>query len=374
MLGIINCINNDNFLLSLKDDSKLLSFWYNTLNPICSKIIIIVSEEYDNIIYNLIGNVIIINSKNKIKNYDYDRCIIVDGNNIVDYIDTNIITKLYDDCEDVIFYWNTIPNAWMFKKELEDMFINNNYDEELFLKENMQGLLWNNYKDYISFLNIPKRTYVKGTLIIVSSYIGNIEREKIDISLNCLKKLRKYYPNEIIIIVDNNSYNQEYVTLAILLKMYVIKNTSELYRFEIGAYNLALKYFKADKYICIQHSIELNSNINEELDMNVPDAYVFSTTKNLSWNDNGLRLINKYLNFVNMSEWNGEPLAIWNSFYCNNLMMEKIIDSGLFNLISNTKDISQAYERIIGTFLFRILNKVNIIESHIYHKNFFMQE
>jgi hypothetical protein len=374
MLGIINCINNDNFLLSLKDDSKLLSFWYNTLNPICSKIIIIVSEEYDKIIYNLIGNVIIINSKNKIKNYDYDRCIIVDGNNIVDYIDTNIITKLYDDCEDVIFYWNTIPNAWMFKKELEYMFINNNYDEELFLKENMQGLLWNNYKDYISFLNIPKRTYVKGTLIIVSSYIGNIERENIDISLNCLKKLRKYYRNEIIIIVDNNSYNQEYVTLAILLKMYVIKNTSELYRFEIGAYNLALKYFKADKYICIQHSIELNSNINEELDMNVPDAYVFSTTKNLSWNDNGLRLINKYLNFVNMSEWNSEPLAIWNSFYCNNLMMEKIIDSGLFNLISNTKDISQAYERINGTFLFRILNKVNVIESHIYHKNFFMQE
>ena len=119
MLGIINCIDNDNFLLSLKDNSKLLSFWYNTLNPICSKIIIIAKEEYEKIIYNLIGNVIIINSKNKIKDYDYDRCIIVDGNNIVDYIDTNIIIKLYDDCEDVIFYWNTIPNAWMFKKELE---------------------------------------------------------------------------------------------------------------------------------------------------------------------------------------------------------------------------------------------------------------
>lgn len=38
--------------------------------------------------------------------------------------------------------------------------------------------------------------------------------------------------------------------------MYIIKNTSELYRYEIGAYNLALKYFKADKYICIQHNIQ----------------------------------------------------------------------------------------------------------------------
>jgi len=373
MLGIINCCNNNNFLLSFKNNS-LLSYWYELLNGFCSNIIVIVSEEYEKIIYNLIGNVTIINEKNKIKDYHYDKCIVINANNIIDYIDIDIINKLENNSENAILCWNDISGIWIFKKELEDMFINNHYDEDLFLKINMKGFLWNNYTDYISFLNFPKRTYVKGTLIIVSLYIGDIEKSKIDISLNCLKNLRKYYCNEIIVIVDNNSYNQEWIDLANELNMYIIKNTSDLYRFEVGAYNLALKYFRADKYICVQHSIQFNSRLNEELDMNIPDAYVFSTTNHLSWDDNGRNLINKYLNYLNMSEWNNEPLSIWNSFYCNNLMMEKIINSGMFDFISNSKNISQAYERIIGTFLFRILNKVNVINESSFQKNFLNQQ
>jgi len=146
-----------------------------------------------------------------------------------------------------------------------------------------------------------------------------------------------------------------------------------LYRFEIGAYNLALKYFEADKYICIQHNIQFHNKLTYELREDKPDAYVFNSITDLCWNTNGLNLINKYLNYLKMDNWNNEPLAIWNSFYCNNLMMNEIIKSGLFDVISNDKEISRAYERIIGLFIYRKIGYINIINNTLFHKNFFIQ-
>jgi hypothetical protein len=380
MLGIIKC-NNYSFLLPLKNNKSLLEHWFIILNNICSKIIIIIDDCYKKNVYDFLGeNISIINNINLIKNEEYDLCIYVNCNIIIDIIHFNIIDNIKDNYYGGILSWNNIDGLYILKKNIEHILINNEFEENkhLFIKCNIYGLLWdanniNDYKNYISYLSIPNRTYIKGTLIIVSLYIGNIEQSKIDISLNCLINLRTYFQNEFIVIVDNNSYNQDWINLANLLGMYIIKNTSELYRYEIGAYNLALKYFKADKYICIQHNIQFFSKIIQELNMDTPDAYVFQTTTILWMNDDGLKIINKYLNFINMTNWNNDPLAIWNSFYCNDLMMEKIINSGLFDMISNKKEISQAYERILGVFFYRILNYVKVIDENIFIKHLFVQ-
>jgi hypothetical protein len=203
---------------------------------------------------------------------------------------------------------------------------------------------------------------------------NNLTLEQINISLDCIKSLRKHYPDEFIVIVDNNSPNRDWINIANDLNMHIITNTSELYRFEIGAYNLALKYFKADKYICIQHNILFKSRIREELEIDKPDVYLFLTTTRLLWTDNGLNtgngleLINKHLNYINMSNWNHDPLAVWVSFYCNDLMMENLLNSGLLNLLSNHRDISQAYERILGVFFYRTTKNVKIINKDIFDK------
>lgn len=223
-------------------------------------------------------------------------------------------------------------------------------------------------------LNVEYKKYIKGTIIIVALYMGNnLTPEQINISLNCIKNLRKHYPDEFIVIVDNNSPNRDWVNIANNLNMHIIINVSELYRFEIGAYNLALKYFKADKYICIQHSILIKSKIKEELEIDKPDVYLFSTVLGLYMEQDGLNLINKYLNNLNMNNWNYEPIAMWNSFYCNDLMMEKIINNGLLNLISNNKLISQAYERILGVFFYRIIKDVKVINADSFKKKFLIQ-
>ena len=375
MIGIIEC-DNISFLYKLKNNKILLRYWYDKLKQICNKIIILIKEEYNGYICLNEPDVFIINNKNLIKNEYYDLMLIVKGTNIIDRIDFYIIK----DINNSIIYWNNIAGAWLIKKEDENIYINNeiNKYEDKFIKKKICGLLWdaNNLEDYnryLNFLSVPERTYVNGTLIIVALYIGNIDREKINISINCLKDLRKYFEKEVIVIVDNNSYNKDWINVAISLNMYIMKNTSDIYRFEIGAYNLALKYFEADRYICIQHNIQFHKKLDYELSEDKPDAYVFSTTIKLNMDINGLNLINKYLSYLKMDNWNNDPLAIWNSFYCNNLMMNEIIKSGLLNVISNDKDISQAYERIIGLFIFRKMGYINVIDDTLFHKNFFIQ-
>jgi len=358
MLGIIIC-EDKNILLSQLD------FWYKKLKDICIKIFII-SNNINNILNN--NNLIIVKDRNFITNEEYDFSIVVNANIIIDNfnLDDNINYN-------TIIYWNNIPGIWIFKKEIEQIFINDDYEnnKNLFLKKNIQTIIWN--KDNINYLTIPNKIHINGTLIIVALYIGNIDIEKINISLNCLKNLRKCYPEEIIVIVDNNSSNKDWISLAKSLNMYIIKNTSKLFRYEVGAYNLALKYFSADTYICIQHTIQFHSKLNLELNMNKPDAYLFKTLTHINWTYDGLLLINKYLNFINMANISFEPLAIWCCFCCNNLMMNKILDSGLFDLICDKKILSETYERLIGVFLYRELKYVKVIDSNFFTKHFLNQ-
>ena len=304
----------------------------------------------------------------------------IDENYIIDIID--IIDK-NKDC-DYNYGWGSI----IFKKDFEK-FINK---DDLHLGYSMNNALSNSikipyeiikgqywdcgtideYKEYMNFLNEYKPIHIKGLLIIVAVYIEEDEH-KYNTLINCIEQLRKNYENETIVLVDNKSKNNKWYELAHSLNMYIIKNNSDLYRYEIGAYNLALKYFRADKYICIQGSICFNSKIEEALDDKNPDAYCFKVHSGLSWDDNGLQIINKYLKFADMNNWDNESLVLWNCFYCNNLFMNELINSGLIDLKCNNKNISCAYERILGTYFQNKLGIVKQINNNTYNKNFLNQ-
>ena len=292
----------------------------------------------------------------------------IDDKYIIDIIDKN------KEC-DYYYGWGSM----IFKKEFEK-YINKDdlhlgYSMKLAINnsvkipyEIIKGQYWDcgtigEYKEYLNFLNDNKPIYIKGLLIIVSVYIEDDE-EKLKNLSNCISRFRKIYSNETIVIIDNNSKNIKWYDLAKSLNIYIIKNNSNLYRYEIGAYNLALKYFRADKYICIQGTIFLNESIKEELIDFKADAYALKKHNRFDWDDNGLKIINKYLNFVDMENWNNEPLVLWNCFYCNNLFMEELINSGLLDLRVNNKNISFAYERILGTYFQRKLNYIKEINPN----------
>jgi hypothetical protein len=304
----------------------------------------------------------------------------IDDNHIIDIIDKN------KDC-DYNYGWGAI----IFKKEFENYIkiddLHLGYSMKLALNNSIKipyeiinGQYWDcgtvsEYKEYLNFLEENKPVYIKGLLIIVAVYIEN-DVYKLNVLKSCIAQFRNIYKNETIVIIDNKSKNVEWYDLAKSLNIYIIKNNSNLYRYEIGAYNLALKHFRADKYICVQGTMYFNNKITEELDDTKDDAIVFKKTNAQSLNNDGVNIehiIKKYLNFIDMTDRNEEPLVLWNCFYCNKGFMDNMIEKGILDLICNNKDISCSYERILGTYFHRNLENVKEINPETYHKIFLKQ-
>jgi uncharacterized protein (DUF608 family) len=110
------------------------------------------------------------------------------------------------------------------------------------------------------------------------------------------------------------------------------------------------------------------------LDCDTPNAIAFNKLDpGLCWGEMGLNLINKLLVSINMNEYNNEPLVLWNCFCSNNLFVQNMFNNGMYDLCSNTKNHSCAFERILGSYFIKQLNKIDEIPSHMYQKIFLAQ-
>jgi len=214
--------------------------------------------------------------------------------------------------------------------------------------------------------------HIKGLIIVIATYLNN--ENNYNILVECFKQIRNVYPDEKIIVVDNKSPNNKWYDIIKSLNIELLINESDDYRYEIGAYKCCLNKYSADKYLFIQSNIYLNTQIKEKLNDEIPDVYLFDTTNNLCWDDYGLNFINNRLQQLNMSNWNNDPLVLWNCFYCNNLFLEELKKSGIFDLICNSKYCSCSNERILGCIFYRhITNQLKLIEHSTFNKNFFNQ-
>ncbi len=365
-----------------------------------------------------------------VENENYDLAIMGMPDTHVDYISDNLINKILDDNEIIIgsYLWNVRNTqrekiglcniddnyiidiidknkdcdynygwgAIIFKKEFENYIkiddLHLGYSMKLALNNSIKipyeiinGQYWDcgtvsEYKEYLNFLEENKPVYIKGLLIIAAVYIED-DAYKLNVLKSCIAQFRNVYKNETIVIVDNKSKNVEWYDLAKSLNIYIIKNNSNLYRYEIGAYNLALKHFRADKYICVQGNIFLNNKITEELDDTKADAIVFKKhyEHETTWNNDNndwdyISPINKYLNILDMKDRDKDrQLVQYSSFYCNKAFMDNMIEKGILDLICNKKVISCSYERILGTYFHRNLVNVKEINPETYNKLHFSQ-
>jgi hypothetical protein len=220
-----------------------------------------------------------------------------------------------------------------------------------------------------------KPVFVEGTIIVVAVYINN-DLNNYDELVKCLTQLRHIYVDHTIVAIDNSSLNNKWYDIANMLNIIIIHNNSVLYRFEIGAYKLALQHFRADKYIFIQGTIFINNKINLSLlDTNEEMAIGFNFLfNNLSWDNEGLNLINKLLLTMNMNEWNNDPVVLWNCFCCNNKFIINMLNSGFFDVPSNTKAHSCAFERILGCYFKKTLKEFKCIDRNSFTKIFLNQD
>jgi choline kinase len=304
----------------------------------------------------------------------------VDDNFIVDIIDK-------DTSCDYIYGWGVV----VFKPEFEKYI----YMEDLHIGYSMKRYIENNkiiyqilndglyfdcgttlgYTEYLNYMEDIKPTYIKGTIIIIAVYINN-ELNTYNELVKCLTQLRSIYANEIIVAIDNGSLNNKWYEVANKLNINILYNNSVLHRYEIGAYKLALQHFRADTYIFIQGTIFINNRLDlSPLNSNEEKAISFDIIENnLSWSDDGLNFINKLLRTINMSDWNKDPLILWNCFACNNIFINNILNSGIFDLPSNTKAHSCAFERILGCYFKKTLKEIKCIDRHSFRKIFLNQD
>lgn len=217
--------------------------------------------------------------------------------------------------------------------------------------------------------------HIEGTIIIVAVYINN-DLNNYNELVKCLTQLREIYPNNVIVAVDNSSLNNSWYNDANQLNINVLYNNSLLHRFEMGAYKMALEHYRADKYIFIQGTIFINNKLNlSQLDTNEEIALGFDIFLNdLSWSIDGLNLINQMLISINMNVWNNEPIILWNCFCCNNLFINNMLNSGVFDLISNTKEHSCAFERILGVYFQKKMKNINCIDKNSFRKIYLNQD
>jgi hypothetical protein len=217
--------------------------------------------------------------------------------------------------------------------------------------------------------------YINNLIIVVAVYINNDNKNYIEL-IKCLKQLRCIYKNETIIAVDNSSLNNKWFEIAKLLDIIILSNNSKLHRFEIGAYKLALQNYRSDKYIFIQGTIFLNNKLDlTSMDAPIPNATAFQLLhNNLCWSDKGLMLVNHLLESIQMKKWNNDPIVLWNCFCCNNLFIDNMFQDKIFDLHSNTKEHSCAFERILGCYLQSKLKKINEIDSKSFNKIFLSQD
>ena len=230
------------------------------------------------------------------------------------------------------------------------------------------------YTEYLNYMEDIKPIKINGTIIIVAVYINNNSNSYNEL-VKCLTQLRNIYVNDIIIAVDNGSLNNKWHNIANKLNIKILFNNSVLHRFEIGAYKMALQYFRADKYIFIQGTIFINNKLNLSiLDTNEEMAISFNILNKLCWNDNGLKLINNLLTSINMNCWNNDSIILWNCFCCNNMFINNMLNSGIFDLPSNTKAHSCAFERILGCYFKKTLKDIKCIDNSFFTKIFLNQE
>ena len=272
----------------------------------------------------------------------------------------------------------------IFKKSFENFILkeelHTGYSMKQFILNNnkinfhiMDGMFFDcgtiqGYTEYLNYMVEQKPVYIKGTIIILSVYINNDENNY-DTLVKCLIQLRHIYKKHTIIAVDNDSLNNKWYEVAKECNIIILQNNSVLHRYEMGAYKFALQYFRADKYIFMQGTIYVYNKIDlSVLNIDKPNALAFLVYPGPAWGEAGINFINKLLEAIDYNKYLGEGLVACNSFCCNDLFLIDMLNDGLFDLPSNTKNHSCAFERVLGVYFTKKLGNIISLPSNYLKK------
>jgi hypothetical protein len=172
-----------------------------------------------------------------------------------------------------------------------------------------------------------------------------------------VKKIKEYYPNAMIILVDNNSpYSEYFEQFTSMENVVVIENTS-IYKFEIGAYKFATEYIKEnnllyDFYVCTQDTFVL---VNKYDFNNLKENHITAASLSHFVFERSFGLHKNILQKLNLYDPSETFLCCWCSSWVvthENLLK---INNILKNINSGSRYNSEECERYMGKIL-KMLN------------------
>jgi len=195
------------------------------------------------------------------------------------------------------------------------------------------------------------------------------------LSINCVKNIRNFYPDSEIFIVDSNSPIKNHIEP--LKEMGCVISDLENINYESGAMWDTYNKFEKDSYIFLQDSILLLNNIDEYIKK---DVSIFGRIYS-NWAGCG----QEHIDWINQNLLNsnysipeqGFNLVEWNSFIVSREILNKFKQKNLDKIKPTNKVGSCGMERILGIALnsegYIINDEIRIPENfyqktHIYRQ------
>lgn len=175
------------------------------------------------------------------------------------------------------------------------------------------------------------------------------------IIFECVRRIKKHHPNELIVIVDSDSEDTSYFTELQGKDIYVYDARNQNYG--VNAFRLAYEMFPdEDEYYCIYDSLFLNQSLHQFTDNSFTAIRHFNTPPTgWGWDGDGVSLyewakiqIAEKLGREIPNEFTGILGPMW---ICNNQVMRDLSTSGVFNILPEDKYQLCAMERIMGIVL-----------------------
>ena len=173
----------------------------------------------------------------------------------------------------------------------------------------------------------------------------------IQIPINCVTSIRKFYPDSEIYIVDSNSPIKSHI--PILKEMGCMISDLENTNYESGAMWDTYNKIEKDKYILLQDSHILLGNIDEFInkDVSILGEVIYNwdgcSQENIDWIVSNI--LNSDYRLENLTD--GFKLVQYNSFIVSRDILSKFKNKNLDKILPINKIGSCGMERILGIAL-----------------------
>lgn len=175
------------------------------------------------------------------------------------------------------------------------------------------------------------------------------------IIFECVDRIQKYHPDSKIVVVDSDSIDKTYMDKLEDIGVHTINAQNRNYA--TAGYLIGYSAFDSeDFYYMIHDSLLLNQNISYvEADDFTTIRHFFTPHTGWGADESGVNLSEwsdiQMTQHMGMSVWDRFTGVLGPMFLAKNIVVRRLIDSGFFNILPETKYHLCAMERIAGMAL-----------------------